>query len=224
MSRVRDASCSSTSSDPLAATTCGLVRVGRGLTVGLVVAGTAAAGHAVGGGPVAPLALTTLGVAAVIAAVALSHREWRFPRLLLMLGGAQLVAHLWLTLIGHHGHTSMSTTPVPALRDHGMTAMPMSMSGESPAVVSPWFGLDLGMVVGHVLAAVICAWLLRRGEVALLALMRLLRSPAQRWRFVPAPVPHSAPVMRWVVEHVRAFDGFRFSVGRRGPPIAGISL
>jgi len=67
----------------------------RGVIVGLVVIGLAAAAHLVGGGLPAPVSpgFVALALLSLVACAVLSHQEWTLVRQLVCLAGSQVVFH-----------------------------------------------------------------------------------------------------------------------------------
>lgn len=165
-------------------------RVGRGIVIGLALLGISSAGHASGGGVVAAPALLLASVAAVLVGIALSDREWRLPRLLVVLAGGQVVLHVALSA-GHGGaHAG----------DHAAS------------------GADARMLMGHAVALVLVAVALRRGEDLVWRVAASLGSPllatvgaGVRLVCVPAALTRAGI-------KPRARDLVRHDVVRRGPP------
>jgi hypothetical protein len=86
-------------------------------------------------------------------------------------------------------------------------------------------GLTPLMLVGHLLAALVAAWWLRRGEAALFQLLGLTLEPLrQLLRLLGSlgglPVPAVRPVPRWAAESWRlpSRTRLRHQLVRRGPP------
>jgi hypothetical protein len=139
------------------APTSGLLRVARGAVVGSTAVGLAVAGHLVGGGslPATTTAVTVLGLT-VAGSVALSSRRWTLSALTTVLLGVQVVCHVALA-----GHASAANLAAHSHATHGASA---------------------SMLVAHVLAALVTAVLLRRGESWCWRLVALLGRPAQAAR------------------------------------------
>ena len=120
----------------------GAARWLRGATVGVVASTVSVGGHVLGAGS-APglLPLAGLTSAAVLVAVALSGVRWRLTSLLALLLGAQVVFHVAFAAAHIHpaapGHTAHLTGPG---------------------------GVSGRMLALHLVAAVVTAVLLRRGE------------------------------------------------------------
>ncbi len=115
----------------------GDLRALRGGLVGATGVALGLAGHAAAGGPPPNVgAAAALSVLATVVAVRLSRHRWTLPSLVAVLAFAQAMFHVAF-LIGSPG----ATAPAP------------------PAAVP-----DVAMVVGHIVAAVGMAVLLRYGE------------------------------------------------------------
>ncbi|WP_457033976.1 hypothetical protein [Kitasatospora sp. P5_F3] len=181
------------------------LRLARAVPFALVCTLIAAAGHAlVGNGEVGLPALAT-GFAAVCAlAVLLGGRE----RSLLAIAGALTAGQLGLHLVFHFlcgaampgmHHGGALTLPQVASRlvcDESGTAALIDNPGglvsaagldpdAYPAAAMPetggWLGLTGPMLLGHLAAAVLAGWWLRRGEAALWRLLRLTADVAQEF-------------------------------------------
>jgi len=171
----------------------GTLRAVRTAALAVVVLALAGAAHAAGGAPLPrwpALALLALPVAAVCALAT----RWRLSAgaLVLALGGAQLVLHHALTALagpaaaatGHAQHAALERGAAQhAALDHA--ALDHAGSG----------GGALLMPAAHVVATVVLALLLARGEAALwdlLAWLSPLAVPAARARLLPStrsPLP-----------------------------------
>lgn len=173
-------------------------RVGRGLVIGLALLGVSAAGHAAGGSLVEGPGLVLAAGAAVLVGIALSDREWRLPRLLVVLAAGQALMHLAMTA----GHGAAAHGPA---RDGVGLA-----SGGSPAA---W-----QMLAGHAIALVVTAVVLRRGEDLVwrvaASLGSVLVGPMAR-SGRPARAP-GTPLIGLL--GLRSHDVVRHAVVRRGPP------
>lgn len=132
--------------------TAGAMRLLRGTTVGTTAMGLALAGHLVGGGSL-PTSTTWVAVFALAVAggVALSGRRWTLPELLTLLLGVQVVFHV---AFGRH-------------------VMGSGAVGHNHAVPS----MSSSMLMGHLLAALGAALVLRRGESWCWRLAALLGRP-----------------------------------------------
>jgi hypothetical protein len=134
------------------APTSGVLRLLRGTTVGATAMGLALAGHVAGGGTLAASA-TSVAVfcLAVAGGVALSGRRWTLAELLTVLLGVQVVFHI---AYGNHAMGSVAVL-------HGHAA----------------HGVSASMLLGHLLAALGAALVLRRGESWCWRLVALLGRP-----------------------------------------------
>jgi hypothetical protein len=158
-------------------------------------------------GPTGP----ALAVPAVwLAAFGLARRE-RSPRFVTgALGVAQLCLHLELGLFcPPGGATTMPGTPgMPGMPGMpSISGMPGAAAGISPATCATGHG-TAAMVLGHVVAVLICGWWLGRGERCFFELCRavaFVAAPAVdllRGRHVPAGAAPAPPVRRGI--HVTA--------------------
>ena len=149
----------------------GALRLGRGLVVAALVVVVSAALHTAAGGCAAHLSslgfvFLTLATAGV--AILLSGREWTLFRLIVMVGVAQLGFHyLFEGLSNQAKHVSIISDA------HG-----------SPAHATG----PLAMPLAHILAVVLIAVILRRGDRWLLAFAAFLSS------LLPGPFTPHAPV------------------------------
>ena len=106
---------------------------------------------------------------------------------------------------------------------------PAATSAGAHAVAAP-MGLSAGMTTAHVLAALLAAWWLRRGEAAVFACARWAGALARAtWRtlawLLATPAPDGTPSRAAAPRGPGAPRGFhsrllRFSVIGRGPPTA----
>ncbi|MFE0465482.1 hypothetical protein ACFW1A_40160 [Kitasatospora sp. NPDC058965] len=227
-----------------------------------------------GGGSVAPgtLVLGFAGVCAV--AALLGGRERTLPGIAGALGLGQLGLHLLFHGGGHGAMADMpgmaggggltldqvasrlvcnDTPGLPHVLPPGMTAERLvGAAGLDPnayqhaAAAAPWwsFGLTPAMLAGHLLAALVAGWWLRRGEAALWRLVRLTgRVAARELREWTAPLHRAlalvATVLRGLLaptEHPGARRrrergdhrlpvvlALRHSVVRRGPPVPALA-
>jgi len=178
------------------APTSGALRVVRGTAVGTTAMSLAAAGHVAGGGSLPPATAAILLGLTVAGSVALSGRRWTFSALATVLLGVQLVCHVALA-----GHATAAN-----LTNHSHAA----------------HGTSASMLVAHVLAALVTAVLLRRGESWCWRLVALLGRPVQVARLFS-----TRPMLKRVARLVAAADGapallrsllLADAQPRRGPP------
>jgi hypothetical protein len=185
----------------LAGATVGVLPSVRAAVVGLSASGLALLGHVAAGGAAPPAGQLTLAVLAVlVVSRALSVRRWTVGPLLAVLLGSQALFHVAFSGAG------------TAMHVHGGQHM---ASGSSMPAHS-----GLPMLVGHSVAVLVTALLLRRGEDWLCSLVALL---ARAWRVVrvaaEGPVAGARaramsrsgdlPALLQLLEH---------AVARRGPP------
>jgi hypothetical protein len=155
------------------AATRGLLPLLRGAVVGSCATGIALGGHVVGdGAPPSAAVFTATAIGVAVLSVGMSRWRWTFPRLLALLLVAQLPLHGAL----------MRAEPMP---------MP-AHAGHTHGAMAAEAALDWPMLLGHLLAAVVTAALLQRGEAWLHAVLDTLGLRALRLVDAPRPV-HAAP-------------------------------
>ncbi|GAA2739889.1 hypothetical protein [Kitasatospora cinereorecta] len=244
------------------------LRLLRAVPFALVCTLVATAGHGlVGGGDVAPYALL-LGFAAVLGiAVLLGGRERSLVGIAGALGAGQLGLHLLFHGLSSGAGAAMAGMQHPGMAEaagrllcddrvgDGLTVVPLDTTPEQvvtaagldpqafAAAAAPHaaglFGLTPGMLLGHLAAAVVAGWWLRRGEAALWRLVRVAATAAQEWA---APLRTALALAAALLlgplagdrepGHGRARAGswrlpvaaaLRHSVVRRGPPAAAFA-
>ncbi len=197
----------------------GLLRWGRGCTVGLAIVVLACLGHVSGGGTahLGPLLLAALLAAAVAVGGILSGHAWSVARLVAVLATAQVVCHVVL-------EASMASDSVTMMSaSHGAAAPAMSGMAGSDAATMP-AGLAMSssvfMLAAHAAAVVATAFVLHRLDSWALRAAELV---VRRWSAPRRPRPMSlaavvsgvlaaAPVQH-LVDQLRLTD-----VTLRGPP------
>ncbi|MFD9129851.1 hypothetical protein [Kitasatospora sp. NPDC059571] len=243
------------------------LRLARAVPFALVCTLIAAAGHALGGGGAVVLPALAAGfVAVVLLAAALGGRERSLGAIAGLLGVCQLGLHTAFHLLGpagaHDGMSAMAGMPMPEVAGrllcddvagNGPTALPpgtdpdqlVRAAGLDPAAFAAagaghgtaGLGMSPAMLLGHLAAAVVAGWWLRRGEAALWRLVRLTAQSARSWaaplRRVlglltavllgsaapAAPRPRRGRAEDWRLPVAAVL---RHSVVRRGPP-AGLA-
>jgi hypothetical protein len=194
------------------------MRVIRGTAVCLAVVVVAALGHVVGGGAMhlQSSAFLVLALLAWVGAVALSRREWTLPRLLIVLGAAQVALHVALSTEGRH--VTMLADGHPMAVDT-MSAAPAMPDMAVSVVDQPGASGSL-MLLAHVLAVVVTALLLRRGESVAARVVAVLRAALRPPFTAPRHlVPVLACPVRWASEPLGLREQLlAFSLARRGPP------
>lgn len=232
------------------------LRLARAVPFALVCTLVAAAGHALlGNGEVALPALLAGFAGVCVLAVLLGGRE----RSLLSIAGALGAGQLGLHLVFHY----LCGSAMPGMHHGGVLTLPQvagrlvcDESGTTTLVDHPeqvvraagldpnaypaalpeaggWLGLTGPMLLGHLAAAVLAGWWLRRGEAALWRLLRLTATVAQQYAaplrtvfaLVLALLLGSAPAGPARLRAPRAGDwrlpgaaALRHTVLRRGPP------
>lgn len=190
------------------APTSGTARWARGSTVGLTATGLALAGHAVAGGGTPPaLRLAVLTVVAVLISVGLSGRRWNLGLLLAVLLTAQGAVHVAFGDLTNAAAARASTHLHPGGAVHGMVVDPAG-----------WH-----IVGAHLLAALLTALLLRRGEAWCWWLVAMVATPLRAVRLLSVSVAPAAATPTVGVERRPMFRQIRLlmlSQARRGPPAA----
>ena len=135
-----------------------------------------------------PWAIVLGGIGVYTPARLSTRRERGLLEITLLMGVLQIALHLLFACAQNAAATPMQMS-MPGMSMPAGTSM--SMSGMATPSAGTGMRMSAGMLIGHVLAALVCAWWLRRGEAAVHALVR----GAAHWiveRFV-APV-HVVPV------------------------------
>ncbi|MEU3278873.1 hypothetical protein [Streptomyces antibioticus] len=238
---------------PVAAASAGMLRPVRAAGAAVVCVATTALGHAFMSSDLLPWWTLALGFTTTASgAWWLTGRERGAATVV----GATVLAQALLHLLFDMAHTLVRGTAGPAAgTDHTMTfshaGMAMHMDHSMPGMgmqhagttgvsgTSPLESLlarqgSMGMVVAHLLAAVVCGLWLWRGETAAHRLGRALAvslfAPLRRARRLLARTgcDGRAPAFRsWdggAVAFPTASDVLRHAVVRRGPPRAGSAL
>ena len=184
----------------LAGAPVGALRMVRAAVVGLSAIGLALLGHLAAGGTAPPPGQLVLVVLAVlVVSLALSARRWTVGPLLAVLLGSQALFHVAFSGAGvAHVHGGQHLPNGSAMPGH-------------PGLV---------MLVGHSVAALLTALLLRRGEDWLWGLLALL---ARAWRVVRAAAEGPVAVARSRAmsrsgDVLAVLDLLEHAVVRRGPP------
>lgn len=161
-----------------------LFRLLRAVVVASSTVLLAAGAHLAGGGSL-PDALVVVGVLALVtlSVMALAGRRISLPAMLALLGAGQFGLHNAFEILTE----SASSAPVLSMNaGHAHMLGMVSPQGPAPmAMDSP------SMLLGHVLATVVTALLLARGEAAVWALLAWLR-PLVRLLIAASPPPRPA--------------------------------
>ena len=241
-------------------------RVLRALPFAAVCVAVSAFGHALaGGGTVSAGALLLGGLVVWALAAALAGRERGLAGIATGLAVGQLGLHLLFHTVAMPGmpapHTMASMPAMASMPDMpgmpamdaggtggmaGMTDMGMSTGGPPSVHPSLWTHAFLGltplMLLGHLLAALVAGWWLRRGEAALWQVLRIgAQATETRARTWAAPLrallDGALAVVRGLLGALGTTGGARFrtlgddrplprtaqlrhQVVRRGPPAA----
>ncbi|MEY9949946.1 hypothetical protein [Kitasatospora sp. GAS1066B] len=237
------------------------LRLLRAVPFALVCTVVAAAGHLMGGGGEIAVPTLLLGFALVTAlASLLGGRERSLLGIAGALGAGQLGLHLLFHGTGGHMMAGMTMDQVAGrLICNDMPGMAHTLpAGISPAqllssagldpnayhatTTGAWwqFGVTPVMLLGHLLAAVVAGWWLRRGEVAVWRLVQLAGGAAREARQWTAPLSRALALVAAVLRGLLRAAGagvrgpcpgagdrrlpvaaaLRHSVIRRGPPVA----
>ncbi|OFE17895.1 hypothetical protein BA895_13995 [Humibacillus sp. DSM 29435] len=193
--------------------------------------------HALGGGEVSLPALALLAGACWPVALLSSAKRVTTPRLLLGLGAAQVVGHLLMSALGHavpasvasvagclatsphlgHAQAGAATCEAVTAPDTA-SSMASSVAGMAGMPGMPGMNtLSLSMVLSHVVAVTVLAYLLGRGEAVL---WRVLAAVLPR---LLAPVRFARPRPGLVITvSARPHRHLLLVVPRRGPPGAAL--
>lgn len=232
--------------------TAGRVRLARAVVVSGMVLSLSLGAHVVGGGdaPAAPLVLAVWAFV-LLATVTLAGRRFTPVRLLAVLGAGQGALHAtfgWLGSASCSAGTGLVTTGHAAHLGHGglasasdATAVAGCLAGagpaghaahgvaglDGPALSAGGTGHGAGMLAAHVVATLVVALLVARGEAALWAAARALVAvlPVE-----PATVPlarESSVSTRRTPRGAGACSGAQrhaTAAPRRGPPRCALDL
>ncbi|HWG26297.1 hypothetical protein [Actinospica sp.] len=157
-----------------------------------VCLGLSVAAHGMMSGAAIPAWAVVLGAIGVYASArAGSRRERGLLGIALLMGVLQIVLHLLFAY-------AQDAASVTRTASASMPGMPAGMSMPMPGMAMPQpdaaMRMGSGMLIGHALAALACAWWLRRGEAGLHGLAR----SAALWA-----VEHLAPQVRTVPIPIR---------------------
>jgi hypothetical protein len=145
-----------------------------------------AAHRAMSQAAIPPWAIVLGGIGVYAPARLGSRRERGLLEIALLMGVLQIALHLLFAYAQDQAASaaqmSISMSPVqsaqsmPGMAMPAGTSMPSMSSVPGMAMSMPGAGggmrMSSGMLLGHVLAAAVCAWWLRRGEAAVHAVMR----------------------------------------------------
>jgi hypothetical protein len=188
------------------APTRGAARLARATAFGVATLALAAGAHVAGGGGLPSMTmLALLAIPVTVAAMALTARRCGPVLLLSSMAGAQFLLHETLTTL---------TAQVPGDLSGQMSAASAAMGGHAMAHAEGW---SVSMTAAHVVASVVTALLLSRGEQALWQLVsRLLPAlPGQPLLL------GCRPLQTAVLVSVRTLAPSLVSggLGLRGPPV-----
>jgi len=200
-----------------------LARVIRAAALAAVCVLLAAVGHVLASQKVLPQsAVLQAWCAALCIGWCFARRERTLPSIAAFVLGAQAVLYLWFQTAQIHE---------PVVRCAAVTTLPrgLTVPGMCGTAVPGWAQTAL-MVGSHVIAALICAWWLRRGEAALFLLGRVvlevgrallsgLAALLRAFELVPFAGPQRERFARDRRRPRRLPSGALQPVVRRGPPV-----
>ncbi|WP_069387119.1 hypothetical protein [Cellulosimicrobium cellulans] len=212
----------------------GPLRLARAALVATLVLALSAGAHAVAGGHLPdPLVLVALGAFTLAGTMVAARGRFTVPRLVALLGGAQLALHVALDTLGHGSAACAAGASAAAHTAHGValacaTSSPVpdgagsgAWEGLTPAGLEPVGAAAAApgawMVAAHAVATLVLAVVLAHGERALERLLAWLTPrPATPARVV-LPVRRT-PVL--VVVSRRLESRYLGTAPTRGPPAA----
>jgi len=190
-----------------------------------------AAHRAMSDATIPPWAIVLGGIGVYAPARLGTRRERGLLEITLLMGLLQVALHLLFAYAQDQAasaSTAQLSTSMPGMSMPAGTSMSsMSTHGMTMAMSSAHAGMRMsaGMLLGHALAALVCAWWLRRGEAAVHALARSaahwivehLAAPAAH--VVPVPVHEHAALRVEPVALALRSQWLRTSRALRGPPL-----
>jgi hypothetical protein len=203
----------------------------RSATVAATVVLLAAGAHILGGGslPGAGIMAAVLAMTGLVSTL-VTRRQLRLPAMTAVLGAGQLALHEVFTALsvpaspaasvvgaGHHltGQVDLAGGRGPGERGLPFAQAAEAASGHAHQVDTP---LAAVMLTGHIVATLLCAGLLARGEAALWLLAAWLRPLVH----VPSPVTPDGGTLPAAVRPRRDFTPLPWrnlrQDCRRGPP------
>lgn len=199
---------------------------GRAAVFTAVCLGLGVLAHRVMSGAAIPEWAVVLGGAGVYACARVgARRERGLAGIAVLMGVFQIALHLLFAYAQDAAAGAAVSASMPGMTMSAGASMPsISMPGVAATQPAAGMRMGVGMVLGHALVAMVCAWWLRRGEAALHALAR----NAVRWAVerLGMPVVRTHPVLvrarcvRRVAPFALALRSRRLFAGRllRGPP------
>jgi hypothetical protein len=128
-----------------------------------------AAHRAMSQAAIPPWAIVLGGIGVYAPARLGSRRERGLLEITLLMGVLQIALHLLFAYAQDQAASAAQMSMSPQMSGMSMSSMPgMSMAGTGGGGMR----MSGGMLFGHVLAALVCAWWLRRGEAAVHAVVR----------------------------------------------------
>ncbi|XAS64523.1 hypothetical protein VUN84_02225 [Micrococcaceae bacterium Sec5.8] len=205
----------------------------RTVMVALTVLSLAAGAHALSGGTLpAPGILLALLALTGLAATAATRLKLNLPVMAALLGAGQLVLHEALTGFSGPAVSAAATAPAGSVLPHHFAPHHFAPAHLSPdtggqlaaAGLHAGPGIDsLLMLAGHMLATLLCAVLLAKGEDALWSLAAWLR-PLLRLPAAAAPHAVAVPLITgWPAACAPLPRRNLRRDCRRGPPAAVVS-
>ncbi len=198
-----------------------MFRPARAVVFATVCTGLATAGHTMAShAPVPPLALVAGLLVLIVVGLALSSVERSLLTILSSLLGGQFLLHVLFAAAQRGGtgaHAVGGGEPGP-YAGHGLGDLHVGHGGPVHGVPS-----GFAMTLAHVVAAVVSAWWLRRGERAVWGLARKVATALARPGFAvlaePVPLPRRARLAPRAARTARPrVTALRHVLVRRGPP------
>lgn len=203
----------------------------RAATFAAVCLGLGAGAHLAMSGDAIPVwALVVGGLAAYLPArYAAGRGERGLFGIAGLMGGLQVAFHLLFSFAQHSAGSTGGSRSMPGAAMPAGMSMPagMQMPAAAPTMAATAGGVTMhmhsGMLIGHALAALACAWCLWRGEAAAHAVIRSVsfRLP-DLWVFASLAIPpvDRTPRVTRVASRPRAMRSqwLRSALAVRGPP------
>jgi len=202
----------------------------RAATFAAVCLGLGAGAHAMMSSDPIPAWAFVVGlvIAYLPARYAAGRGEQGLPGIVGLMGGLQVALHLLFSYAQHASDAANVAGSMPGMAmapgmPPGMpmpAGVPMSAAG---ATAPTDMHMGYGMLVGHAVAALVCAWWLRQGEAAVHAVIRSVSFRLRRvWVVVVLAIPPADRTLRPAVVTSRPrtlrSQWLRGALVLRGPP------
>lgn len=183
----------------------------RALVLGLLISAVSTLVHSLHGhAPSAVLAVTTTAVV-IAACVPLSRHRITLPMAVLTLLAGETLLHAWFAWFSMPASGEPMTTTA-ALHHGGVLTAHLAPRDFTVLVPTP------GMLVGHVTAALVLAWILVHAESGFGAAGRLLGALVRRLPSMPRLAPRPRQVTTFPALPAIVPATITHDVRRRGPP------